>query len=182
MHGSIVQAALAEPEIFYRMGQGQITEVIFQTRSGQDSRSRVKKEWGVVAEKFKEEAVIIQQEELVKNVYSMWLHADKISAAAKPGQFLGLYSSDGRYGGPGGTDCLPDRRERNGGIFPYAHRNAFKYYRTAGERFSTEIPKSAGGGRRNRHTAAAAADEGAGMRKAGNSRIPGPGDVFAAAV
>lgn len=95
MHGSIVQAALAEPEIFYRMGQGQITEVIFQTRSGQDSRSRVKKEWGVVAEKFKEEAVIIQQEELVKNVYSMWLHADKISAAAKPGQFLGLYSSDG---------------------------------------------------------------------------------------
>ena len=95
MYGSIVQAALAEPEIFYRMGQGQITEVIFQTRSGQDSRSRVKKEWGVVAEKFKEEAVIIQQEELVKNVYSMWLHADKISAAAKPGQFLGLYSSDG---------------------------------------------------------------------------------------
>lgn len=48
-----------------------------------------------MAEKFKEEAVIIRQEEIATDIYSMWLHIDKIPQAAKPGQFLGVYSRDG---------------------------------------------------------------------------------------
>ncbi len=48
-----------------------------------------------MADKFKEEAVIIQQEELAKGIYSMWLHADKISSVAKAGQFIGVYCQDG---------------------------------------------------------------------------------------
>lgn len=52
-------------------------------------------EYERVTEKFKEEAVIIQQEELAKDIYSMWLHTDKISSTAKAGQFIGVHCLDG---------------------------------------------------------------------------------------
>ena len=48
-----------------------------------------------MAEKFKEEAVIIQQEELAEDIYSMWLHASEIASAAKAGQVIGVYCQDG---------------------------------------------------------------------------------------
>ena len=43
-----------------------------------------------MAGKFKEEAVIIRQEEIATDIYSMWLHVDKIPQEAQPGQFLGV--------------------------------------------------------------------------------------------
>ncbi len=46
-------------------------------------------------QKFKEEAVIIRQEEIATDIYSMWLHTDKIAHMACAGQFVGVYCRDG---------------------------------------------------------------------------------------
>ncbi len=48
-----------------------------------------------MADKYKEEAVIINQERLAPGIYSMWLHTDKISSTAQAGQFIGVYCRDG---------------------------------------------------------------------------------------
>lgn len=48
-----------------------------------------------MAEKFKEQAVIICQEEISYGIYSMWLKTDKIASHAKAGQFISLYCHDG---------------------------------------------------------------------------------------
>lgn len=48
-----------------------------------------------MAEKFKEEAVIINQEQEAPGIYSMWLHTDKIASTAAAGQFIGIYCRDG---------------------------------------------------------------------------------------
>lgn len=45
--------------------------------------------------KFKEEAVIIRQEEIATDIYSMWLHTDRIAEEAEAGQFVGIYCRDG---------------------------------------------------------------------------------------
>lgn len=44
--------------------------------------------------KYMEEAVIIKQQELSKDIYDMYLHCPKISSIAKPGQFVLLYLHD----------------------------------------------------------------------------------------
>ena len=36
-----------------------------------------------MAEKFEETAIIIRQEEIADDIYSMWLHTDQIAAHAK---------------------------------------------------------------------------------------------------
>ena len=46
-------------------------------------------------EKTKESLKIVSQEEIGKNIFSMWLQADHMAANAKPGQFLSLYTRDG---------------------------------------------------------------------------------------
>ncbi len=48
-----------------------------------------------MAEKFKEQAVIIRQEEISYGIYSMWLKTSQIAEKAKPGQFISLYCHDG---------------------------------------------------------------------------------------
>ena len=48
-----------------------------------------------MAEKFKEQAVIIRQEEISYGIYSMWLKTDKIAGNAKPGQFISIYCHEG---------------------------------------------------------------------------------------
>lgn len=48
-----------------------------------------------MAEKYKEQAVIIRQEEISYGIYSMWLKTDKIAGQAKPGQFLSVYCHEG---------------------------------------------------------------------------------------
>lgn len=48
-----------------------------------------------MADKFKEEAVIIRQEEIATDIYSIWLHTGRIASIAKAGQFIGVYCRDG---------------------------------------------------------------------------------------
>lgn len=48
-----------------------------------------------MTEKFYEDAIIIRQEEIAANIYSMWLHTERIARLAKPGQFVTLYCRDG---------------------------------------------------------------------------------------
>lgn len=45
--------------------------------------------------KRQEEAVIIRQEEIATDIYSMWLHTDQIAELAQPGQFVAVYCEDG---------------------------------------------------------------------------------------
>ena len=46
-------------------------------------------------ERFKEQAVIIRQEEISYGVYSMWLKTEQIAQKAKPGQFISIYCHEG---------------------------------------------------------------------------------------
>lgn len=46
-------------------------------------------------EKFKEQAVIICQEEIAEGIYSMWIRTEQIAGAAKAGQFISVYCEDG---------------------------------------------------------------------------------------
>ncbi|MGN0485328.1 MAG: dihydroorotate dehydrogenase electron transfer subunit [Lachnospiraceae bacterium] len=48
-----------------------------------------------MADKVKEQGIIIRQEEIADDVYSMWLRADQIAAHAKAGQFVSVYSREG---------------------------------------------------------------------------------------
>lgn len=50
-----------------------------------------------MAEKFKEQAVVIRQEEISYGIYSMWLKTEQIAGKAKPGQFISLYCHDGSH-------------------------------------------------------------------------------------
>ena len=48
-----------------------------------------------MTDKFLENAIIIRQEEIATDVYSMWLRTEQIADLAKPGQFVALYCIDG---------------------------------------------------------------------------------------
>ncbi|MCI8327909.1 MAG: dihydroorotate dehydrogenase electron transfer subunit [Lachnospiraceae bacterium] len=48
-----------------------------------------------MAERYREKAFVIRQEEIADGVYSMWLKTDKIVEKAKAGQFISVYSQDG---------------------------------------------------------------------------------------
>lgn len=47
-----------------------------------------------MAEKYREHAVVLSQEQIAEQIFSMWIKTDKIAAAAVPGQFISVYSSD----------------------------------------------------------------------------------------
>ncbi len=44
--------------------------------------------------KIKMTAKVVSQEALTSDVFSMWIQADEISAAARPGQFISVYTKD----------------------------------------------------------------------------------------
>lgn len=46
-------------------------------------------------ERFKEQAVIIRQEEISYGIYSMWLKTEQIARKSKPGQFISIYCHEG---------------------------------------------------------------------------------------
>ncbi len=48
-----------------------------------------------MAEKWKERAVIVRQDEIATNVYSIWFQTEKIAGAAKPGQFISIFGEEG---------------------------------------------------------------------------------------
>ncbi len=45
-------------------------------------------------EKVKLSATVVSQEALTEDIYSMWIQADEIAAAAKAGQFISVYTKD----------------------------------------------------------------------------------------
>ncbi|MDO5345117.1 MAG: dihydroorotate dehydrogenase electron transfer subunit [Lachnospiraceae bacterium] len=47
-----------------------------------------------MSEKYQETAEIVKQEKIGTGIFSLWLQTEKIAAAAKPGQFLSVYSKD----------------------------------------------------------------------------------------
>lgn len=48
-----------------------------------------------MAEKFSEQAIIIRQEEIGDDIYSLWLRTEQIAAHAKAGQFVSVYCNEG---------------------------------------------------------------------------------------
>ena len=48
-----------------------------------------------MTDKVLDNAIIIRQEEIATDVYSMWLRTEQIADLAKPGQFVALYCTDG---------------------------------------------------------------------------------------
>ena len=46
-------------------------------------------------QKVEETAIIIKQEEIADDIYSMWLHTEQIAAHAKAGQFVSVYCKEG---------------------------------------------------------------------------------------
>lgn len=48
-----------------------------------------------MAEKWKETAHVVSQEQIATDIYSLWLRTDKIAGAAKAGQFISIYTKDG---------------------------------------------------------------------------------------
>lgn len=47
-----------------------------------------------MAEKYRERAVVLSQEQIASQIFSMWLETEQIARAAKPGQFLSIYCGD----------------------------------------------------------------------------------------
>ena len=48
-----------------------------------------------MSKKQKMTAVVISQEKIAEDIYSMWLKAEPVAAEAVPGQFISMYTSDG---------------------------------------------------------------------------------------
>ena len=48
-----------------------------------------------MSKKQKMTAVVLSQEKIAEDIYSMWLHTDQIAAHAKAGQFVSVYCNDG---------------------------------------------------------------------------------------
>lgn len=48
-----------------------------------------------MAEKFKEQGIIIRQEEIADDIYSMWIHTEQIAKHARAGQFVSVYCNEG---------------------------------------------------------------------------------------
>lgn len=49
----------------------------------------------MMSNKGKESAVILSQECIAPDIYSMWIQTEKIAAEAVPGQFISMYTKDG---------------------------------------------------------------------------------------
>ena len=47
-----------------------------------------------MSEKYRETVKIIEQKQIGTGIFSLWLQTDQIAAAAKPGQFISVYSQD----------------------------------------------------------------------------------------
>ncbi len=48
-----------------------------------------------MADSFREKAVVVRQDKIASDVYSMWIQTDKIAKTARAGQFISVYSKDG---------------------------------------------------------------------------------------
>ncbi len=95
-----------------------------------------------MAEKYKEQAVVIRQEPISYGVYSMWLKTERIAGQARPGQFLSMYCRDGSRILPRPISiCEIDRRDK---ALRVAYRVAGKGTEEMSARRTGEIVEIAG--------------------------------------
>ena len=103
-----------------------------------------------MAEKFEETAIIIRQEEIADDIYSMWLHTDQIAAHAKAGQFVSVYCNDGSRLLPRPISiCEIDKKD---GAIRHAYRRTASHCRASWKWIPKEREKSLFDRRRNRNT------------------------------
>lgn len=48
-----------------------------------------------MAEKWKEMAVVVSQEKIAEDIYSLWIQTKQVAEYAKAGQFISMYTNDG---------------------------------------------------------------------------------------
>ena len=106
-----------------------------------------------MAEKYKETAVVVSQEQIADGIYGMWLQTEQIARAAKPGQFISVYCHSAEKLLPRPISLCEIDREQ--GL-------------SAGERRGKNLFPDR---RRDRNSADGAACKGVKRRKAGCSRI-----------
>ena len=92
--------------------------------------------------KTKESLKIVSQEEIGTGIFSMWLQADRMAEAARPGQFLSLYTRNGSKLLPRPISICEIDREN--GRIRLVYRVTGKKYRNRGI-FQTS-PWNPGGG------------------------------------
>ena len=44
--------------------------------------------------KRKEKAAVVSQEQIARDIYSMWIRTEEIAGLAVPGQFISMYTED----------------------------------------------------------------------------------------
>ena len=47
-----------------------------------------------MADKKKEQAMVVSQEQIADDIFSMWIHTEA-AQSARPGQFISMYTTDG---------------------------------------------------------------------------------------
>lgn len=65
-----------------------------------------------MSKKQKMTAVVLSQEKIAEDIYSMWLKAEPIAAEAVPGQFISMYTNDGGKLLPRPSVCVRSIRRR----------------------------------------------------------------------
>ena len=66
-----------------------------------------------MTEKFREQAVVLSQEQIAGQIFSMWLQTEQIAAHAVPGQFISVYSNDSGRMLPRPISICETDKERN---------------------------------------------------------------------
>ena len=107
-----------------------------------------------MAEKFKEQAIVISQEQMAPEIYSLWIKTDKIAQYAKAGQFISIYCDDGSRLLPRPISiCEIDKEDSalhlvyriagKGTAVDYKECNSLAEISTAGFASTTEVYKTA---------------------------------------
>lgn len=65
-----------------------------------------------MSKKQKMTAVVISQEKIAEDIYSMWLKAEPVAAEAVPGQFISMYTNDGAKLLPRRSVCVRLTKKR----------------------------------------------------------------------
>lgn len=66
-----------------------------------------------MAEKYREQAVVLSQEQIAAQIFSMWIQTEQIAAQAVPGQFISVYSNDSGRILPRPISICETDKERN---------------------------------------------------------------------
>ena len=62
-----------------------------------------------MADKKKEQAMVVSQDQIADGIFSMWIHTEA-AQSARPGQFISMYTTDGRIFKVKNRRCNPNHR------------------------------------------------------------------------